>query len=150
MNAIYYSNESQAGRDLFPPDCADLLVRDFSFGPRLIRGETSRLSSSIEFDSDLEHEFALTLNRLSVPWQYKPRTFAVEWDEDGMFVDSFTPSFFLPARDLYVELVTPGSGLSGERVRKARLLRYQYPAIRIEVLPGPAPYQAVERLSRKG
>jgi hypothetical protein len=139
MNASY-SNEGQVGRDQFPPDCADLLVRDFSSVPQLSSGERSRLASSIEFDSGLEQEFALTLDQLSVRWQYKPRTFAVEWDEDGAFVDSFTPSFFLPARDLYVELVVPDCGLSSERVRKARLLRYQYPAIRIEVLPGLAPY----------
>lgn len=148
MNASY-SNDSQAGRDQFPPDGAGLLVRDFSSVPRLISGETSVLASSIEFDSDLEHEFAVTLDQFCVPWQYKPRTFAVEWDENGAFVDSFTPSFFLPARDLYVELVLPGCGWSRERARKARLLRYQYPEIRIEVLPGP-PYQAVERLSRRG
>lgn len=147
MNAIY-SNEGQVGRDHLPPDCADLLVSDFSSVPQLIGGERSRLASSIEFESDLEQEFALTLDQFCERWQYKPRTFAVEWDENGAFLDSFTPSFFLPARDLYVELVAPDRGWSSERVRKARLLRYQYPAIRIEVLPGLDPYQAVERLSR--
>ena len=145
-----YSNEGQLGRDQFQPGGGDLLVRDFSAVPRLSSGKRSRLVSWIEFDHDLEQQFALTLEQHSIPWQYKPRTFAVEWDEDGAFVDSFTPSFFLPALDLYIELVVPDCGWSSERVRKARLLRYQYPAIRIEVLPGPAPYQGVERLCRRG
>ena len=145
MNAIY-SNESQGRRDQFRPDFADLLVKEFGSDSRLISGERSRLASSIEFDYGFEQEFALTLDQHSIPWQYKPRTFAVEWDEDGNFIDSFAPSFFLPARDLYIELVAPDCRLSNERARKARLLRQQHPAITIEVLSCTIPYQAVERL----
>jgi hypothetical protein len=145
MNAIY-SNESHVRRDQFRPDFADLLVKDFGSDPRLIDCGSSRLATSIEFEYDFEQEFARTLDRHSIPWQYKPRTFAVEWDEDGNFIDSFTPSFFLPARALYVELVAPECRFSNDRTRKARLLRQQHPAITIEVLPYGHSSQAVERL----
>ena len=145
MNAIY-SIESQVRRDQFRPDFADLLVENFGSDPRLIGSESSRLTSPIEFEYDFEKEFARTLDHHSIPWQYKPRTFAVEWDADGNFIDSFTPSFFLPARDLYIELVSPECRFSSERARKARLLRQQHPAITIEVLPCAYPYQVVEQL----
>lgn len=139
MNAIY-SSASQNSSDPFPPDSSNLLVGDFDSGERL------GLPRSCEFDYDFEEEFARTLDQRDIPWQYKPRTFAVEWDEDGNFIDSFTPSFFLPARDLYIELVAPDCRLSNERTRKARLLRQQHPAIRIEVLPFLRCSQVVERL----
>jgi hypothetical protein len=145
MNAIY-SSEGEVRSHQFRPDYANLFVSDFGSGPWLLDGENSGLATSIEFDYEFEREFARTLDRHSILWQYKPRTFAVEWDENGTFIDSFTPSFFLPARDLYIELVAPDCRLSNERARKARLLRQQHPAISIEVLPCTHPHQAVERL----
>ena len=86
------------------------------------------------------------LDQHSIPWQYKPRTFAVEWDEDGIFIDSFTPGFYLPTRDLYLEIVAPNCRVSNERARKARLLRQEHPAIRIEVLSAAKPYQVTDCL----
>lgn len=143
MNAIY-SNERPARSDEFRPDYTDL-VRDL--GPDwLASGEKSRLASSIEFDYDFEQEFARSMDRHSILWQYKPRTFSVEWDEDGNFIDSFTPSFFLPARNVFIELLAPDCRLSSERARKARQLQQQHPAITIEVLSWAQPYQAVKRL----
>jgi hypothetical protein len=139
MNAIY-SSESQNKSDPFRPDNSSLLAGDFDSGERLC------LARPFEFDYDFEEEFARTLDQRDILWQYKPHTFAVEWDENGNFIDSFTPSFFLPARDVYIELVAPECGLSNERVRKARLLRQQHPAIRIEVLPFLRCSQMVERL----
>jgi hypothetical protein len=146
MNATFLSEVHVPGIN-FWAESANLAASDF--GARgLSDGERTSLAAPVDFDYDFEQEFARTLDDLCVQWEHKPRTFAIEWDENGTFVDSFTPSFFLPARDLYVELVAPGCRLSSERVRKAGLLRYQYPAVRIEVLPAPPPYQAVERLSR--
>ena len=145
MNAIY-SSEGQVRSDQFRPDCTNLFVSDFGSDPWLPNAENSGLATSIEFDYDFEQEFARTLDRHSIPWQYKPRTFAVEWDKNGTFIDSFTPSFFLPARELYIELVAPDCRLSNERARKARLLLRQHPAIRIEVLTCAHLYQVVERL----
>jgi len=145
MNAIY-SSEGHVRNDQFRPDYADLLVTEFSSGLWLLNSERPGLATSIEFDYDVEQEFARNLDQHSIPWQYKPRTFAVEWDEDGNFIDSFTPSFFLPARELYLEITAPDCRLFIEKARKARLLRLQYPAIRIEVLRAERSYQAFQRL----
>lgn len=86
----------------------------------------------VEFASALEEEFAATLEKNQVSWQYKPRTFAVEWDEEGNFVDSFTPGFYLPAFDLYVEVAATDYRAAGAKSREVRLLRQQHPKIRIE------------------
>lgn len=139
MNAIY-SSESQCANNQFRLDNSSLLIGDFDSVERL------SLARPFEFDYAFEKEFARTLDQRDIPWRYKARTFAVEWDEDGNFIDSFTPSFFLPARELYIELVAPECRLSNERVRKARLLRRQHPAIRIEVLPFLRCSRVVERL----
>jgi hypothetical protein len=138
MNAIY-SSEGQV-TDQFRPDCTNLFVGDFE------SDERPMLSTPVEFENDFELEFARTLDENGIAWHYKPRTFAVEWDEDGNFIDSLTPSFFLPARDMYVELIAADCSLSIEKARKARMLLHEYPAIRIEVLPVSRWHQLVERL----
>lgn len=94
--------------------------------------EESNKRKPVEFTCSWEEEFAVMLDKNRVSWQYKPRTFAVEWDEEGNFVDSFTPGFYLPAFDLYVEVAATDYRASGAKARKVRLLRQQHPEIRIE------------------
>ena len=84
MNSIH-SSEGQVVSDQWLPDYRDLLAVDFDFGERPGPAESN------EFADDFEHEFARRLDERGIAWQYKPRTFAVEWDEDGNFIDSFTP-----------------------------------------------------------
>ena len=104
-----------------------------------------------EFTHAWEEEFATALNDHRVAWKYKPRTFAVEWDEEGNFVDSFTPDFYLPFFNLFVQLVPRGHLETGPAARKVRLLRWQYPSIRIEYLKiaSPSDVQSFLRLTAK-
>ena len=88
----------------------------------------------LEFAYCWEEEFARMLDLHQISWQYKHRTFAVEWDEAGSFADCFTPDFYIPAFDTYVELVAAGCGALGAKARKVRLLRQLHPDIRIELL----------------
>ena len=127
MNAIYSSEELIRG-DQYRPDLGSFPIENFDSD----EDGTGRIAS-IEFANSLEREFARRLDQQGIAWQYKPRTFAVEWDEEGNFVDSCTPSFFLPARSLYLELLPP-LGRFAQPARKVRLLQQQYPEIRIELL----------------
>jgi hypothetical protein len=86
-----------------------------------------------EFANPGEEEFARNLEAHHVVWRYKARTFAVEWDEEGNFVDSFTPDFYLPEYDQYVELDTADRSLT-EQNRCVRLLRRHQPAINIKLV----------------
>lgn len=86
-----------------------------------------------EFLHPCETHFVQFLNSQQISWRYKTRTFAVEWDQEGNFVDCFTPDFYLPASDLYVALLAPDIRESGEKTRKVRLLRQAHPEVKIEV-----------------
>ena len=48
-------------------------------------------------------------------------------------LESFTPDFYLPEFDLYVELTTMKQSLVTKKNRKVRLLRELYPHFNIQV-----------------
>jgi hypothetical protein len=67
-------------------------------------------------------------------WDYEPRTFTLEQNRDGDTVQAFTPDFYLPAYDLYIEITTLNQKLVTKKNKKARRLRELYPGIQIKVL----------------
>ncbi|MEX2261180.1 MAG: cytidylate kinase family protein [Bryobacteraceae bacterium] len=80
-----------------------------------------------------EQTFVNLLNFYRIAWEYEPRSFAVRWDGDGKVVEAFTPDFYLPEFDLYVELTTMKQSLVTRKNRKVKLLRQIYPDINIQV-----------------
>jgi hypoxanthine phosphoribosyltransferase len=53
---------------------------------------------------------------------YEPRTFVLE-DDDGTIVEGFTPDFFLPEADVYLECTTAKQSLTTPKNGKIRKLR---------------------------
>jgi len=104
---------------------------------------------SVEFANPCEEEFARALNAHHIDWRYKSRTFAVEWDEEGNFVDSFTPDFYLPEFDQYVELDTADQSLT-EKNRGLRLLRRHQPRIKIELVHKSEYDESIEQFASIG
>ncbi|MDR5704305.1 MAG: hypoxanthine phosphoribosyltransferase, partial [Armatimonadota bacterium] len=51
-------------------------------------------------------------------------------------VESFTPDFYLPDFDLYIELTTLKQSLVTKKNRKIRQLRKLYPEIRLKIFYG--------------
>jgi hypothetical protein len=49
-------------------------------------------------------------------------------------VQAFTPDFYLPAYDLYIEITTLNQKLVTKKNRKARRLQERYPSTNIKVL----------------
>jgi hypothetical protein len=80
-----------------------------------------------------EAELARILSFYEVRWQYEPDTFPIGWSLDGAVVESFSPDFYLPDLDLYVELTTLKQTLVRKKNRKLRRLRELYPDIRIKL-----------------
>jgi hypothetical protein len=80
-----------------------------------------------------EEVFASLLDFYRVAWEYEPRSFPVRWDQDGRVVEAFTPDFYLPEFDLYVELTTMKQSLVTRKNRKVKLLRALYPGVNIQV-----------------
>ncbi|MCL7453797.1 MAG: hypothetical protein M8467_12215 [Anaerolineae bacterium] len=81
-----------------------------------------------------EAAFARILDYYCISWQYEPRTFPLEWDEEGRVVEAFSPDFYLPDQDLYVELTTVRPRLVTGKNRKLRRMRELYPDIQVKLL----------------
>ena len=80
-----------------------------------------------------EAEMARILDFYDVRWEYEPRTFPILWNLDGDVVESFSPDFYLPDLDLYLEMTTLKQRLVRKKNRKLRRLRELYPDIRIKL-----------------
>jgi hypothetical protein len=85
------------------------------------------------FGHPSEEMFANLLDFYRIPWDYEPRSFPLQWDKDGNVVEAFTPDFYLPEFDLYVELTTMKQSLVTRKNRKVKLLRAIYPHVNIQV-----------------
>lgn len=96
--------------------------------PRLPRVEP------IPFAHVSEGEFARLLTFYGVRWQYEPTTFPLEWDEQGRVTEAFTPDFYLPDHDLYIELTTKEQRLMTAKHRKMRKAQALHPDLKIRLL----------------
>lgn len=85
------------------------------------------------FAHQSEEMFANLLDFYRIAWEYEPRSFPVKWSPDGTVLESFTPDFYLPEFDLYLELTTMKQSLVTKKNRKVRLLRELYPDLNIQV-----------------
>ena len=85
------------------------------------------------FANPSEEMFANLLDFYRIAWEYEPRSFPIQMDPDGNALESFTPDFYLPEFDLYVELTTMKQSLVTRKNRKVRLLRELYPHVNIQV-----------------
>jgi len=83
-----------------------------------------------------EEELARILDFYRIEWQYEPKSFPLEWGEDGHVVESFTPDFYLPQFDLFIELTTLKQDLVTKKNRKIRRLRELYPEVNLKVFYG--------------
>ncbi len=86
-----------------------------------------------QFGHPSEEVFANLLNFHRIAWDYEPRSFPLQWDKDGKVSEAFTPDFYLPEFDLYVELTTMKQANVTRKNRKIRLLRAIYPHVNIQV-----------------
>jgi hypothetical protein len=85
------------------------------------------------FGHPSEELFANLLDFYRIEWDYEPRSFPLQWDKDGKVTEAFTPDFYLPEFDLYVELTTMKQALVTRKNRKVKMLRAIYPHINIQV-----------------
>jgi hypoxanthine phosphoribosyltransferase len=85
------------------------------------------------FANEAELECAKLLDFYGVPWQYEPRTFVLERDDEGRVIEAFTPDFYLPEQDLYVEITVMKQSLVTRKNRKLRKLRRLYPDVRVKL-----------------
>jgi hypoxanthine phosphoribosyltransferase len=82
------------------------------------------------FANPAELEYAKILDFYGVPWLYEPTTFVLERDEQGRVTEAFTPDFYLPEQDLYLEVTVMKQSLV---TRKNRKLRQLYPDVNVKL-----------------
>jgi hypothetical protein len=91
------------------------------------------MDPSTPFAHASEAEMARILDFYAVRWVYEPETFPILWNLEGDVVESFSPDFYLPDLDLYLEMTTLRQKLVRKKNRKLRRLRELYPGINIKL-----------------
>jgi hypoxanthine phosphoribosyltransferase len=92
-----------------------------------------RGSEAPRFANRVELECAKVLDYYGVPWEYEPRTFVLDRDDEGRVTRAFTPDFYLPDQDLYVEVTVMKQSLVTRKNRKLRELRELYPEVNVKL-----------------
>jgi hypothetical protein len=101
------------------------------------------------FAHSSERDFARVLDFYRIKWEYEPRSFPIKWDKDGNATEKFTPDFYFPELDLYIELTTLKQSLVTKKNRKVRMLRELYPDVNIKMFYGRDYKRLLERFSIK-
>ena len=91
------------------------------------------MDPSTPFAHASEAEMARILDFYAVRWEYEPDTFPIMWNLDGDVVESFSPDFYLPDLDVYLEMTTLRQKLVRKKNRKLRRLRELYPSVNIKL-----------------
>lgn len=91
------------------------------------------VSRTLGFSHPSEEEFAKLLDFYRIEWLYEPKSFPLSW-EGAKITEMFTPDFYLPELDLYIELTTLRQKLITEKNRKVRRIKELHPEINIKLL----------------
>jgi hypoxanthine phosphoribosyltransferase len=85
------------------------------------------------FANRIELECAKILDWYGIPWDYEPTSFVLERGTDGRVTRAFTPDFYLPGEDLYIEVTVMKQSLVTRKNRKLRELKRQYPHVNVKL-----------------
>jgi hypoxanthine phosphoribosyltransferase len=80
-----------------------------------------------------EAELAKLFDFYRISWEYEPRTFPIAWNHYGEPVEFFTPDFYLPDYDLYIEVTVAKPVRNTRKNRKVRLLRSSHPRVNVKL-----------------
>jgi hypothetical protein len=80
-----------------------------------------------------EAEMARILDFYRIRWEYEPHTFPILWNLDGAVVESFSPDFWLPELEMYLEMTTLRQRLVRKKNRKLRRIHELYPDIKVKL-----------------
>jgi hypothetical protein len=106
-------------------------VRDDS--PETYRFQAYRGEEPPRFANPVELECARILDWYGIPWDYEPTSFVLQRDAEGRVTRAFTPDFYLPEQELYVEVTVMKQSLVTRKNRKLRELRRLYPDVKVKL-----------------
>ncbi len=94
-----------------------------------------------------EAEFAKILDMYQIDWKYEPKTFPIGWDAEGNITSAFSPDFYLPKFDTYIELTTMNQKYVTEKNKKIKKLRELYPGTNIKIVYKKDYHSLIERFN---
>ena len=105
-------------------------------GDQIKTGDLSQkpVRDTVSFAHPAEKIFAHILDFYGIEWQYEPKNFPLEWDTKGNIISAFSPDFYLPSQDLFIELTTLKPQLTTHKNNKLRRFRELYPDTKIKLL----------------
>jgi cytidylate kinase len=129
-------------------DAADIIIaayrihaepRQVKDGPRGVDIEDRVAAPHAETDTEnfmhpSEEEFARMLDFYRIRWEYEPKTFMLEWDSEGNVIEAFSPDYYLPDQDLYIELTTQKPKQAWKKNRKIRRMKELYPDVNVRLI----------------
>jgi len=104
--------------------------------------------SRIFFAHESEAALARLFDFYRIAWEYEPRSFPIQWNSDGKAVAFFTPDFYLPEYDVYIELTVAKPALNTRKNRTLRLLPAHHPGVRAKQFTRKAAQRLFARLPR--
>ena len=102
------------------------------------------------FKNDTEAEFAGILDMYNIEWMYEPKTFPLEWDDAGNVTMAFSPDFYLPKFNLYLELTVMEQKYVTKKNKKARRVMELYPGTNVRIVYKKDFLELVERFRSFG
>ena len=91
-------------------------------------------ADSVEFAHNSERQFAKLLDFYGMDWEYETTSFGIVFDDAGQAVRHFTPDFYLPEQQQYIEITTMNQKLVTKKNRKVRLLALHHPDVKCKIL----------------
>ncbi|MBA3281125.1 MAG: hypothetical protein H0U29_02740 [Acidimicrobiia bacterium] len=86
------------------------------------------------FAHNAERQLARLFDFYAVRWEYEPHTFVLTCSDDGHPTSAFSPDFWLPDHDRYIEVTTLDQRLVTKKNRKLRQLRALRPEIDVTLI----------------
>ena len=86
------------------------------------------------FAHPAEETCARLFERYGLTWRHEPVCFILSRHVDGTIEEAFTPDFFLPELDLFIEITAMDRRYASRKRRKVRRLRALVPALAIVLL----------------
>ena len=99
----------------------------------------------LRFAHATEAQLAELLDAFGVRWEYEPATFVITHGADGLPTEAFTPDFYLPDFDLFLEITTLRPALAGAKRRKIRRFQACHPNARVQLVDRRAYRELVAR-----
>lgn len=88
----------------------------------------------VAFAHNAERQLARLFDFYAVAWEYEPHTFVLERGSDGHPRSAFSPDFYLPDHQRYIEVTTLDQRLVTRKNRKVRALRALRPDLDIALI----------------